>query len=173
MKRRRQSIYRTHYTLMDELVASPSKPLPDAKRVVHMTKIHQALASMISAEAPTTDDWRIVSDVVNMIETLTTHAGGHWPDCDGDLIQMQDETGLLMDAITAMAVAGKRHVAGGNIRLDGPGIAALRAIVGSYEDVITALPERSMIKCHRLTERRMQEILHGRKKAHDIELVAI
>ena len=30
-----------------------------------------------------------------------------------------------------------------------------------------------MIKCHRLTERRMQDILNGRKKAHDIELVAL
>lgn len=171
--KRRQSIYRTHYTLMDELVASPTKPLPDAKRVVHMTKIHQALGSMISADEPTTDDWRVVSDIVNMIETLTTHAGGHWPDCDGDLIHMKDETGLLMEAITAMAKCGQRHVSGGKIRLDGPGISALKAIVGSYEDAISAMPERSMIKCHRLTERRMQEILQGRKRAHDVELVAI
>ena len=108
-----------------------------------------------------------------MIETLTTHAGGHWPDCDGDLIHMEDETGLLIDAITAMAKCGQRHTAGGKIRLDGPGIAALKAIVESYEDAISAMPERSMIKCHRLTERRMQEILQGRKQAHDVELFAI
>lgn len=173
MKRRRPSIYRTHYTMLHELMASPSEPLPEHKRRHHMGKIHRALQALISAEAPTTDDWRIVSDIVNMIETLTTHAGGHWPDCDGDLIHMEDETGLLMDAITAMAKCGQRHTAGSKIRLDGPGIAALKAIVGSYEDVITALPERSMIKCHRLTERRMQEILQGRKQAHDVELVAI
>ena len=171
--KRRQSIYRTHYTLMDELVASPTKPLPDNKRIVHMTKIHQALGAMISDDAATTDDWRVVSDIVNMIETLTTHAGGHWPDCDGDLIHMKDETGLLLEAMTAMAVCGKRHVGGEKIRLDEAGANALRAIVGSYEDVISALPERSMIKCHRLTERRMQEILQGRRRAHDVELVAI
>lgn len=172
MKRRRQ-IYQTHYTMMDELMAAPHQPLPEAKRVSHMRNINKALNALISAESPTTDDWRVVSDVVNMIETLTTHAGGHWPDCDGDLVHMQDETGLLMQAITAMAMAGKRHMEGGKIRLDGPGISALRAIVESYEDIITLVPERTMIKCHRLTERRMQDILNGRKKAHDIELVAL
>lgn len=172
MKRRRQ-IYHTHYTMMDELMAAPTQPLPEAKRVPHIANITKALDSIISAETPSLDDWRILSDVVNMIETLTTHAGGHWPDCDGDLVHMQDETGLLMQAITAMAMAGKRHMDGGKLRLDGPGIAALRAIIESYEDVITQVPERTMVKCHRLTERRLQDIFNGRKQAHDIELVSV
>lgn len=145
---------------MDELTASPTEPLPAEFCRHQLTRMYDGLAAMEKAESPTTSDWRVVSDAVNLMETLIE-----------TMKVCQDESGLLMDAITAMAMAGKRHRAGGAIRLDGAGIQAVRAILEDYAALIDVLPARVMIRCHRLTEKRLHEILQGRKMAHDVEIM--
>jgi hypothetical protein len=35
------------------------------------------------------------------------------------------------------------------------------------------LPARTMIRCHRLTEKRIHELLDGKRKPHDVEITAI
>jgi hypothetical protein len=127
------------------------------------------LEAMEKSANPTTDDWRVVSDAVNIMETLVNN--GPWLDCDGDPVDVTDANGLLQDAVTAMAMAGKRHKAGGNIRLDGAGIQAVRAVLEDYTDLLEVLPARTMIKAHRETERRIHEILAGKKKPHDVEVM--
>lgn len=82
-------------------------------------------------------------------------------------------SGLLIEAITALAMAGKRHLAGGHIRLDGQGIQAVRAVLEDYAAVLAALPERVMVQCHRDTERRLRAILAGKRQPHDVEVMAI
>jgi hypothetical protein len=63
--------------------------------------MYEGLAAMEKAPSPTTDDWRVVSDAVNLMETLI------------ETMQVcEDSSGLLMDAITAMAHAGRRNLAG-------------------------------------------------------------
>ena len=172
MKKRKPPKYSTHYTFMDELMASPSEPLELAKRTHHTGVIFASCDKLTNGTA-TTNDWRIVSDVVNMIETLTTHNNGWWTGFDGELVHMKDETGLLMKAITAMALAGKRQLAGEELRITADNELAMRNICESYAEIIEAIPARSMVKCHRLTEKRMQDILNGRKLPHDVELVGL
>jgi hypothetical protein len=153
-------------------------------------RMHQGLDAMEKAPEPSTDDWRVVSDAVNIMETLVTSGSffetkvdpetgearqvpipGHWHGCDGDMVEITDASGLLSDAVTAMALAGKRHKAGGNIRLDGAGIQAVRGVLADYGDLLEALPARTMIKAHRETERRIHEILAGKKRPHDVEVM--
>lgn len=117
---------------------------------------------MEKAASPTTDDWRVVSDAVNLMETLVL-----------EMKVCEDARGLLMDAVTALATAGKRNLAGGAIRLDGAGIQAVRAILEDYAALLNVLPARTMIRCHRLTERRIHELMDGKKKPHDVEIVAV
>ena len=171
MKKRKPSkpIHIYHYNLMDVLMASPTQPLQDNLRRHQLTRMHQGLEAMEKAPAPTTDDWRVVSDAVNIMETLVNNSP--WLDCDGDPVEITDASGLLPDAVTAMAMAGKRHRAGGNIRLDGSGIQAVRSVLADYGDLLEALPARTMIKAHRETERRIHEILTGKKKPHDVEVM--
>lgn len=171
MKKRKQpkTVYVYRYTLMDVIMASPSIPLPEELRRHQLTRMHGGLEAMEKAPAPTTDDWRVVSDAVNIMETLVNN--GPWLDCDGDPVEITDASGLLQDAVTAMAMAGKRHKSGGNIRLDGSGIQAVRAVLEDYRDLLEALPARTMIKAHRETERRIHEILAGKKKPHDVEIM--
>jgi mRNA-degrading endonuclease YafQ of YafQ-DinJ toxin-antitoxin module len=151
-----------HYTIMDEMMASPTEPLPAEYRRHQLTRMYEGLAAMEKAPSPTTDDWRVVSDAVNLMETLIE-----------TMKVCEDTSGLLMDAITAMAMAGKRNTAGGAIRLDGAGIQAVRAILEDYAALLDVLPARTMIRCHRLTEKRLHDLLDGKRKPHDFEVTAI
>lgn len=171
MKRRKQTATPT-YSLLDEMAASPTQPLPEATRRHQLTRMWDCLASIEKAPDPTPDDWRVCSDAVNLMETLTTTNNGWWRDCDGDLVQISDGSGLLQDAIYALALAGKRHQKGGaSIRLDAQGIQAVRGVLEDYASVIEQMSARTMIQCHRRTERQMREILLGRKRPHDIEII--
>ena len=150
------------YTILDEMMASPTEPLPLAWKTYQLTRMYEGLAAMEKAPSPTTDDWRVVSDAVNLMETLI------------ETMQVcEDSSGLLMDAITAMAHAGRRNTAGGAIRLEGVGIQAVRAVLEDYAALLDVLPARAMIRCHRLTEKRLHELLDGKRKPHDVEITAI
>lgn len=173
MKRKKQSkpAYVYCYSLLDVMLASPREPLPKHLQRHQLTRMHQGLEAMEKAPEPTTDDWRVVSDAVNLMETLVNN--GPWFDCDGEPVEITDASGLLPDAVTAMAMAGKRHKAGGNIRLDGAGIQAVRGVLSDYGDLLEALPARTMIKAHRDTERRIHEILAGKKQPHDVTVMKL
>lgn len=147
--------------MWDEMMACPSTPLPEDKRVHQLSMMYEALHSLELAEKPTTDDWRTVSDAVNLVETLVT-----------EMKICEDTEGLLDDAIKALADAGRRHMrTGANIRLDALGIQAIRSVLTDYSYFLETLPERTMIRCHRLTEKRLHEILDGKRKMHDVEIV--
>lgn len=156
---RQRHPHRQTYTLWHELLASPTEPMPEAKRTRHLTRIYSGLAAIETATAPSTDDWRVCSDAVNIMESLV------------EMDACQDVTGLLDDAIAGLAGAGRRHRAGLPIRLDGPGIQAVRAVVEDYAAALEALPERTVIAAHRRTERRLQDILAGRRRSTDVEVM--
>ena len=160
--KRRPAQREKRYTILDEMMASPTEPLPLAWKTYQLTRMYEGLAAMEKAPTPTTDDWRVVSDAVNLMETLIV-----------DMKVCEDTSGLLMDAITAMAMAGKRNMAGGAIRLDGAGIQAVRAVLEDYAALLDMLPARTMIRCHRLTEKRIHELLDGKRKPHDVEITAV
>jgi hypothetical protein len=149
------------YTHWDELMASASDPLPQDHRTYQLTRMYQGLHALETADSPDTEDWRVVSDAVNMLETLVL-----------DMQVCEDASGLLQDAIRGLALAGQRHKREGKpIRLDGPGIQAVRTVLANYAELLDVLPARTMIRCHRLTEKRIHAILDGRKQPHDVEVV--
>lgn len=159
MKRRKQTATPT-YSLLDEMAASPTQPLPEATRRHQLTRMWEGLRAIETAVNPTPDDWRVCSDAVNLMETLV------------DMYIVEDNSGLLQDAIEALALSGKRHMtAGSSIRLDAKGIQAVRAVLEDYAAVIEQVSARTMIHCHRRTERQIREILMGRKRPHDIEII--
>lgn len=167
------------YSVMDVLMASSTAPLPEEKQRHQLKRIRDALHSIEAAQSPTSEDWWLCSNAVNMMETLLTqsdvlHDGkplpGWWIDCEGDPVQVCDTQGLLSDAIDALALAGRRKFSHGTIRLDGRGLIAVRGIIEDYEQIISVLPERTIKHAHRLTERRVQDILRGVKQPHDVSI---
>lgn len=143
------------YSLMDELMASGTEPMPEKMRLYHLTRIYEGLNGLEKSPVPTLQDWQAVSDGVNMVETLIV-----------EMKLVEDTSGLLQDAVTAMALAGRRHLAGGNIRLDATGIQAVRAIIEDYSAMLDAVPHRTMVRCHRLTEMRVMGVRAGTRKAN-------
>lgn len=147
---------RMTYSLIDEMMASTKQPLPAEKIRHQLSRMYQGLHSLETADQPTMDDWQVVSDAVNMLETFVEKG------------ICEDQTGLLNDAVSAMAMAGRRHFQHGVIRLDAKGIATIRAVLEDYAGLIEILPARVMIHCHRKTEKRLQDILNSKAKPHDV-----
>jgi len=81
----RKRAHRLHvvrtYDHWTELAASPTELLPKDKIAYQLTAMWEGLAALEKAPEPTTNDWRVCSDAVNLMETLTTR--GPWLDCDG------------------------------------------------------------------------------------------
>lgn len=151
----------TTYTLVHELMASPTAPMPEAKTRHQLLRMHSGLESIERGEHPSADDWRVLSDAVNLMETLI------------EMGEVQDPERLHYDAMAALAHAGKRAINGNALRLDAAGMQSVRALLENYAECLKALPERTMVRCHRLTERRLRQIMAGIKRPHDVELIAV
>lgn len=151
----------TRYTLFHELCASPTEPLPEAWQRTQLTSMWDGLAQLETGATPGPEDWSVCSDAVNLLETLIKQG------------EVEDTQGLLSDAITALAQAGQRHKAGQTLRLSGLGMQAVRAVLEDYAAVMSVLPARVMIRCHRLTERRIREILQGKELPYDVQVMAV
>ncbi|MFN3495760.1 MAG: hypothetical protein ACK40L_14755 [Hydrogenophaga sp.] len=163
MSRRKPSpAHRYTYSMVDELLASPTAPMPVAKRTLQLSRMWEGLVAIETGAEPKPVDWRYCSDAVNLLETLVR-----------DMHVAEDTTGLLQDAITALAHAGQRYFTHGTIRLDGPGMRSVRMVLESYAELIEQLPERTVIRAHRLTERRIFEINSGKSRQHDVQIVAL
>ena len=144
------------YTHWDVLMASPTDPLPMEKRMFQLTRMFEGLSALEKDPAPTYDDWVVVSDALNMMETLLVMG------------QVEDPDDLIGEAAMALAKAGNRSLKGHPIRLDGSAIQLIRAILEDYCEVLDNLPARTMIQAHRQTVSRVTKIVQGKRKSHDI-----
>ena len=137
----------THYGPWHVMLASPDKPMQPSRYRHQLTRMHLAMASITSGESPTDEDWRLIADAVNLVETLVLQGVA------------QDESGLLHDAITAMAEAYRADQDSARMRLTGPGLAAIRAVLADWGTCLEQLPERTVIEAHIATDRRIAEKL--------------
>lgn len=150
------------YTLWDELAASPDEPMPAEKRLHQLTRMWGGLAALETSSQPTVDDWRVCSDAVNLMETLV------------EMGAVSDPDDLIADCAKGLADAGQRYQRGLGLRLDGAGIKALRSVLEDYATVVEQLSHRTMVSCHRKTERRIFGIVSGRsQQPHDVRIVTI
>jgi hypothetical protein len=160
-KKIRRPVPRRTYSMVDELMASATSPMPDEKRRFQLTRMWQGLRAMEADASPTREDWAVVSDAVNLLETLV------------DMGEVADAAGLLPEAVAALAQAGQRHLAGQRLGLTGAGIQTVRAVLEDYASALEQLPARTIVRCHRLTEARLQDILSGRRRLpHDVQVMA-
>lgn len=180
-KKPRTTVVRT-YSHIDEMLASPYQPLSAERRRHQLSRMWEGLRAIETAPEPTNDDWRVCSDAINLIETLLRNGDARpdehgevstnwWRDCAGDWVQIHDNGKLLTDAITAMTAAGIRKLDGGQIRLDADGTQAVRAVLEDYRNLLDVLPARTIIRAHRLTEKRISDVFSGRGRPHDVEII--
>lgn len=138
-----------HFTLIHELQASSTKPVPEARLNGHLMRVHQGLESLERDVEPHVDAWRDMSDAVNILESLV------------EMGIVSDDGDQITAAKNAMGQAGARHLESGALRLSGEGIQVMRGLLEDYGTVVQALTERQFVSACRRTERRVRQILRG------------
>ena len=144
------------FTLLDEITASATRPMPAHRLDGHMLHVFCGIDALINGETPTKHDWAAVTDAVNIMDGLVATGS------------VQDPGKLTSEATKALALAGMRMQEGEALRLDADGIAAMDAFLADYKTIVASAPERDLIRGHRYAERRVREILQGRKRAGDV-----
>ena len=61
----------THYGPWHVMLASPDKPMQPSRYRHQLTRMHLAMASITKGESPTDEDWRLIADAINLVETLS------------------------------------------------------------------------------------------------------
>lgn len=152
--------FKYSYSHIDVLMADPVKPLAEHKRKSQLELINACMRSIEQNPNPTLDQWEIISDVVNLMQTLL------------EMDQIQDPDDLIGDAVAALAKAGTRHIERNvPIRFDGGDLVTIRGVIEDYAMVSAHLPARTMITAHRKTEKRVNDILNNRCKPDDVRVV--
>jgi len=155
--KRNKNKYAMTYTHFHEMFADPVEPLSQDKRTSYLIKIYEGLDALDNMMHPEDHHWQHVADAVNMLTTLVT-----------EMEVMEDPTGVIRDANKTLHDAWKREQSLGYNTLDELEVESLRTAVAEYAAVIETLPERAMVRCHRLTEKRMHRVLNGERTKEDI-----
>jgi hypothetical protein len=137
------------YTHFDELFSDPVHPLPVSKMTLYQTIIYQALDAIESGTAKDSH-WQTLSDVINMLTTFK----------DEGLIE---DDGVIENAKMLIYNTYKDSKL-----FNQEDMKNINSIVNNYINLISDMPERNMVKCHRVTEKRIHSILNGKKTANDL-----
>lgn len=152
---------------------STRKPVSAPYLQKHINAARQCVEALVNGIGKGNDEWRVLSDVVNMSETFVTHKGGVWKGCDLKPVTLADTDGVINDGIGALAEAGMLHLHnGGDIRVCSKGAAMLMDLIDCYEEILQTLPHSEIEKCRNITNRRILEIQRGKKKDHDVVVVS-
>jgi len=143
--------YNLTYTHFDELLANPVNPFPVDKQTYFLTRIYEALDA-ITAE-PDIENWRTLADVINLLTTLVE-----------DMDVLEDSERIIQQAKDVIRKAFESN----NRSLSVVDSGIIHALVESLEEAVQTLPARTVIRAHRLTEKRVQSILNGNRQHGDI-----
>lgn len=154
---RKRSTYRPKPVLVNPLAAMA--PAPQAERERLMARFRSALESIARGAHPGEGDWRDLSDAINTVETLALHLHKLVP---------AEVMPTINAAVAAMVGAARRFQTGHGMRVDGPGLEALRDVLGFYEQCLEGLTEREMALAQAETQRRVNALLHARKPSADV-----
>lgn len=142
------------------MFSSPTDPLPRAYREVLVGNMREGLRAIAVDANPTEDHWRYCSDAVNLLAVIIA---------DG---MAQDAGGLLKDAENALAECALRFRQGKSMRLSGPGLAAVKAMLDDFEACVDGLSARYMRDVSNRADKIIWEAQHGRPRA-GAEVVAL
>lgn len=157
---RKRKAYRPRAVIADPL--SLLRPADPARKTRLLAKFWSALESMARGQHPGEEDWRLLSDAINTVETMAVHMRKLVP---------AEVMPAVNAAIAAMVGAANRFKAGQGMRLDGPGLESLREVVDIYEQCLDGFTEHEMAQAQAETQRRMNALL--RSPVHSKEVVTL
>lgn len=122
-----------------------SRTLPNkAQRERKAIELLSCLDNLAAGSEPRPDDWRTLADVINVLETLSEQGA------------LEIDKGALMQAQESMTSAMRRAKAGKALRLDGPGLDALRYCVTGWVEVMGSMTAGEQGKAALDTHKRLQ-----------------
>ena len=139
---RKRSRYRPKPVISDPL--SLLRPADPQRAGQVLLRFLTALDAIAAGQHPGEAEWRDLSDAVNTVETLAIHQRKL------DAVEVMP---LVRDASSAMVAASERFREGLGMRLDGPGLQAMRAVVDVYRQCLEGLTEREMAQAQAETQR--------------------
>jgi hypothetical protein len=154
---RKRKAYRPRPVITDPL--SLLRPADPARRGAVLLRFLTALDTLARGEHPGEAEWRDLSDAINTVETLalTLHK-----------LDPHEVMPRVNAAIAALVGAAKRYRAGQGMRLDAPGLQALRAVIDVYGQCLEALTEREMALAQAETQRRVNQLLRSKKPTEEV-----
>lgn len=142
-------------------------PALAAERKLLIGRYRSDLEAMARGQDPSIDDWRELSDVVNLVETLTLVQG---------LLDIDATMPAVRAATDGMVAAAARYRATGRFGLDGAGLQALREVVDIYEQAAAGFTRYVMTEASRLTRARISEALKAQERGETpagVEVVSL
>lgn len=139
-------------------------PAPKAERDLVIGRFRSDLEAMARGQDPTVDDWRDLSDVVNLVETLALVQG---------LLDIDATMPAVRAATAAMVAAAHRFKTTGRFGLDGPGLQALREVVDTYEAAAAGFTRYVMTEATRLTQERISAAQAATAPPPGVEIVSL
>jgi hypothetical protein len=121
----------TTYSLMDELLASPTEPLPLKKREWQLGRMREALENCKVKSEP--KDAQVLSTAIDLMVTLQ------------DRGYLEDAENALEDGMVALMQPNLNDIE----------VRTFEGILEDYQMVMENLPARTMIAAHRATEKRL------------------
>lgn len=144
------------FTVMDELLASPTEPAPPEVHAHRITMAHQALELLRTPETANITAWSVCCMVGNTLETMLRQG------------LAQDPDGLLQDAFDALKRAASAVRAPGEpISIPPSDYATVANMVEDWSAIMLQAPARAIISTFRQTDRRIREIEAGRVSPDD------
>lgn len=134
-------------------------PAPKAARDAVFLRFSTALQEIAAGRHPGASEWQDLSDMLNTIETLALHLRK---------LEPAEVMPTVNAAIAAMVGAANRFKAGQGMRVDGPGLEALRDVLSIYEQCLEGLTEREMSQAQAETQRRVNALLRSKKPSAEI-----
>ena len=143
------------YSYQDEFLASPDFPMPKQTRDHYFLLLFEALDELEGEMS--VNSWNLISEVVNLMQTFVL-----FEVCD-------DADDLIADGVNALADAGRIYIQNRQITFTKEQALTIRAIANDFTDVAQTVPHRQMVRCHRITEARIQA--HIKNKDSEIIFV--
>lgn len=147
---RKKNLPKQVFTILDEMAASPVKPMTARQRMEHIDHIKEALDALMSDPNPRILHVVIVGDCMNMLDAIAgmkfNQRGSEYESID----YPEEKRAACVDAVVRCV---ERHKKTGVYRLDGPGLTLIQEAVEFYETLLEVIPARVFVKAHRQNAR--------------------
>lgn len=134
-------------------------PAPKADRDALMLRFNSALDALARQQHPGEEEWRLVADAINTVETLVDPMGR----------LLHDEVMPSVDrAIKGMGDAARRFREGKSMRLSADGLEAVRDVIAVYQQCLDGLTGAEMDEARHRTQLRVNALLKARESTAEV-----